>query len=132
MARTSKSERIAGMVDSTCVVTGGAGFIGCALSTGISQRFERVIVLDSLHPQIHAAPVRPAALHPCVEFRRADVTEPSVWDELLSTVHPQVVVHLSAETGTGQSLTESSRHAHVNVVGTTTMMDALSRHDRKP
>jgi dTDP-L-rhamnose 4-epimerase len=132
MAQASKNEHIAGMADSTCVVTGGAGFIGCALSAGISQRFERVIVLDSLHPQIHATPVQPAALHPSVEFRHADVTEPSVWDDLLSTVRPQVIVHLAAETGTGQSLTESSRHAHANVVGTTTMMDALSRHDCKP
>jgi dTDP-L-rhamnose 4-epimerase len=29
-------------------------------------------------------------------------------------------------------LTEATRHAHVNVVGTTTMLDALSRHDMRP
>jgi dTDP-L-rhamnose 4-epimerase len=120
------------MTESTCVVTGGAGFIGCALSAGLSQRFERVIVLDSLHQQIHAAPVRPAALHPSVEFRRADITLQSVWDELLAGAQPQVIVHLAAATGPGQSLTESSRHAHVNVVGTTTMLDALSRHQCVP
>lgn len=120
------------MVESTCVVTGGAGFIGCALSAQISQRFERVIVLDNLHPQIHAEPVRPAALHPSVEFRRADITDASVWNELLATTKPRLIVHLAAETGTGQSLTESSRHAHVNVLGTTTMLDALSRHECVP
>jgi dTDP-L-rhamnose 4-epimerase len=120
------------MTESTCVVTGGAGFIGCALSAGLSRRFERVIVLDSLHPQIHATPVRPAALHRSVEFRLADITRQSVWDELLAAVRPRVIVHLAAETGTGQSLTESSRHAHVNVVGTTTMLDALSRHQCVP
>lgn len=120
------------MTESTCVVTGGAGFIGCALSTGLSQRFERVIVLDNLHPQIHAVPTRPAALHEAVEFRRADITERAAWDELLATIRPQVIVHLAAETGTGQSLTESSRHAYVNVFGTTTMLDALSRHECVP
>lgn len=120
------------MTESTCVVTGGAGFIGCALSAGLSQRFERVIVLDSLHPQIHTTPVRPAALHRLAEFRVADITQQSVWDELLAAVQPRVIVHLAAETGTGQSLTESSRHALVNVVGTTTMLDALSRHECVP
>lgn len=120
------------MTESTCVVTGGAGFIGCALSAGLSERFERVIVLDNLHPQIHAAPVRPAALHPSVEFRLVDITEQAVWDQLLVTTPPQVIVHLAAETGTGQSLTESSRHAYVNVFGTTTMLDALSRHECVP
>lgn len=114
------------------MVTGGAGFIGCALSAGLSLRFARVIVLDSLHPQIHASAVRPAALHPSVEFRRADITEQAVWDELLAAMRPRVIVHLAAETGTGQSLTESSRHAQVNVVGTTTMLDALSRHECVP
>ena len=38
-------------------------------------------------------------------------------------------LHLAAETGTAQSLTEATRHAQVNVVGTTEMLDALVRHD---
>jgi len=33
---------------------------------------------------------------------------------------------------TGQSLTEASRHASVNVVGTTQMLDALVRHEIRP
>lgn len=114
------------------VVTGGAGFIGCAISAGLAERFGRVIVLDNLHPQIHAVPVRPVALHSSVDFRRTDITQSSAWVELLAEARPDVIVHLAAETGTGQSLTESSRHAHVNVVGTTTMLDALSRHEHTP
>jgi len=39
----------------TCLVTGGAGFIGCAVSAGLADAFDRVIALDNLHPQIHAA-----------------------------------------------------------------------------
>ena len=120
------------MASATCVVTGGAGFIGCALSGGLGQRFKRVIALDSLHPQIHPTPARPAALDASIELRHADITEPAIWDKLLATARPNVIVHLAAETGTGQSLTESSRHAHVNVVGTTTMLDALSRAKHVP
>lgn len=116
----------------TCIVTGGAGFIGCALSAGLVERFERVIVLDKLHPQIHAARVRPTALHSAVEFRRADIADPSVWDEVLMDIGPLVIVHLAAETGTGQSLTEATRHAHENVVGTAVMLDALARRERIP
>lgn len=120
------------MASSTCLVTGGAGFIGCALSAGLARRFERVVALDSLHPQIHPKPERPSALDASVEFRRADVTEAATWDALLPAVRPDVIIHLAAETGTGQSLTESTRHAHVNVVGTTTMLDALARHKHVP
>ena len=37
------------------------------------------------------------------------------------------MVHLAAETGTAQSLSESTRHGLVNVVGTTRMLDAFTR-----
>jgi dTDP-L-rhamnose 4-epimerase len=45
---------------------------------------------------------------------------------------PEVVVHLAAETGTGQSLAEASRHGMVNVVGTTRMLDALYQLSERP
>jgi dTDP-L-rhamnose 4-epimerase len=118
--------------EKTCVVTGGAGFIGCALSSGLVRRFRRVIVLDILHPQIHRNSVRPDALRDAVDFRRVDVTRPDVWDEILAEARPEVIVHLAAETGTGQSLTEASRHAGLNVYGTAIMLDSLSRHDHVP
>lgn len=115
-----------------CLVTGGAGFIGCALSGGLADRFERVVALDALHPQVHAAAERPAALDPRVELVRGDVTDPGVWDALLTDVRPSAVVHLAAETGTAQSLTEATRHGSVNVVGTTAMLDAFVRHRALP
>jgi dTDP-L-rhamnose 4-epimerase len=120
------------MVDGTCVVTGGAGFIGCAISAELVNRFDRVIVLDKLHPQIHALPVRPTALHPSVNLHIADVTQREIWDEILPDARPRVIIHLAAETGTGQSLTEASRHAHENVLGTAVMLDALSAGDQIP
>lgn len=112
----------------TALVTGGAGFIGCALSHGLVEEFDRVVALDNLHPQIHERPVRPSALAAAAELRTGDVVDPEVWDELLSDFTPDVVIHLAAETGTGQSLEESTRHSSTNVVGTSTMLDALQRH----
>ncbi len=117
----------------TVLVTGGAGFIGCAMSKGLADLYDRVVMLDNLHPQIHATPTRPDALDPRAELVVGDVTDPAVWDELLGGgLRPDAIVHLAAETGTGQSLTESTRHASVNVVGTTQMLDALLRHEALP
>jgi dTDP-L-rhamnose 4-epimerase len=76
--------------------------------------------------------VRPALLHDKVELVIGDVTLRETWDRLLQTVNPTAVIHLAAETGTGQSLTEATRHANVNVVGTTQMLDALARHGAFP
>ena len=116
----------------TCLITGGAGFIGCAIAPALAQEFERVVAIDNLHPQIHAQRVRPEALDDRVELVVADVTREEAWTELLADVAPEVVIHLAAETGTGQSLTEATRHAEVNVVGTTRMLDAFVALKRMP
>ncbi len=114
------------------LVTGGAGFIGCALAPHLLERGLPVVAVDNLLGQVHPGQARPAALADAVELVVGDVADPAVWDELLTRHRPELVVHLAAETGTAQSLTESTRHATTNVVGTTAMLDAFVRHDALP
>lgn len=114
------------------LVTGGAGFIGSALSHLIATQADRWVAVDNLHPQVHPAQVRPTDLHEAAELIVGDVTDPAVWDRVLADMHPDVVIHLAAETGTAQSLHEASRHALVNVAGTTQLLDGLGRHDVVP
>ena len=116
------------MTSQTILVTGGAGFIGCEISQHLAGH-GRFVVVDSLHPQVHPTQTRPAALHEQAELVVADVTEPDTWESVLASVRPDVIIHLAAETGTGQSLSAASRHGLVNVVGTTQMLDGLTRHD---
>jgi len=111
------------------LVTGGAGFIGCAIARRLAPLAHRYIVLDNLHPQVHVTRSRPQALHGRAELIIGDVTDSSAWDETLGRIRPDIVIHLAAETGTGQSLTEATRHGAVNVVGTTQLIDALGRHE---
>ncbi len=115
----------------TCLMTGGAGFIGSAVSHKIVQEFDRIIAVDNLHPQVHPKQERPAALHGKVELIVGDCAKAETWD-FLKNVKPTTILHLCAETGTGQSLTESTRHGEVNVVGLTQMLDALYRHEAMP
>lgn len=86
-----------------------------------------MIAFDNLHPQIHRSMDRPALLDQRVELYIHDVTDAAAWDNLLSDVKPNLIIHLAAETGTGQSLSESNRHGLVNVCGTTAMLDGLTR-----
>lgn len=120
------------MTSRTVLVTGGAGFIGCAIAPGLLREFDRVVAVDSLHPQIHPSRTRPADLPEAVELIEGDIALAETWDRVLAEVEPEVVIHLAAETGTGQSLTESTRHAEANVVGTTRMLDAFASRDQRP
>ncbi len=111
-----------------CVVTGGAGFIGCAISHELVKRFVRVVAIDNMHPQVHKTSTRPLALAPEAEFIVDDIRNSEMWDNLLSEERPDCVIHLAAETGTGQSLKESTRHVSVNLLGTSVMLDAFTRY----
>ncbi|PSD17180.1 NAD-dependent dehydratase [Stenotrophomonas maltophilia] len=115
------------------LITGGAGFIGSALSHLLRAEDPRPIVaIDNLHPQVHPKRLRPVDLHEDVNLVASDVCEPDTWDAVMAQWRPSLVVHLAAETGTGQSLSEASRHTHVNVTGTARMLDAFAAAGHVP
>jgi dTDP-L-rhamnose 4-epimerase len=114
------------------LITGGAGFIGCNLANQLQRAGGSVVVVDSLHPQVHPSGELPKEFPEGVCFHPFDVTDGGSWRALLQLTRPTTVVHLAAETGTGQSLTQASRHARVNVLGTAQLTDALSQTGIKP
>nr|WP_205528710.1 SDR family NAD(P)-dependent oxidoreductase [Desertimonas flava] len=116
----------------TILITGGAGFIGCRLSVALLAAGDDVAVLDNLHPQVHPTRTVPRNLPDEVRFVPGDVAAASSWAAVLATVRPDAIVHLAAETGTGQSLTEPTRHANVNVLGTAAMLEALEHSPHRP
>jgi dTDP-L-rhamnose 4-epimerase len=113
------------------LITGGAGFIGSLLSRRLVEAGYDVAVMDVLLPQVHGE--RPTLkLAPSVQFFTGDVTHAPDWDAVLRLFRPSQIVHLAAETGTAQSLSHATRHGSVNVVGTTQLLDALSRAQLVP
>jgi dTDP-L-rhamnose 4-epimerase len=119
-------------LSTSVLITGGAGFIGCALARRLVTAGFEVAVMDCLHPQVHTGLGRPADLPASVTLLTGDVTHAPDWEAVLRVVRPEQVVHLAAETGTGQSLSEATRHGAVNVVGTTQLLDALTRAELVP
>ncbi|KUI15610.1 NAD-dependent dehydratase [Mycobacterium sp. GA-1285] len=113
------------------LVTGGAGFIGASLARRLVGAGYDVAVMDVLHPQVHGASSQ-FDLPPSVRFFTGDVTHGPDWDAVLRLFRPSQVVHLAAETGTAQSLLQATRHGSVNVLGTTQLLDALSRSGLVP
>jgi dTDP-L-rhamnose 4-epimerase len=113
------------------LITGGAGFIGSALARRLVEGGYDVAVMDVFHPQVHSAHTA-ISLPPSVRLFTGDVTHAPDCDAVLRLFKPSQIVHLAAETGTAQSLSDASRHGSVNVVGTTQLLDALSRSAHVP
>lgn len=105
------------------LITGGAGFIGTGLTSLARNAGFRIRILDNLSPQIHGD--EPQFLPPeGVEFVRGDVRNRSDLEAALEGV--DTIVHLAAETGTGQSMYEVDRYYAVNVQGTALLCDLLA------
>lgn len=112
----------------TVLITGGSGFIGSRLALRLLKEGHEVRVLDALIPQIHGEDPESSPLYQSikgkVDFRRGCITERSLLASCLQEV--DVVVHLAAETGTGQSMYEIQRYVEVNVGGTGILLDLLA------
>lgn len=113
------------------LITGGAGFIGSRLVRSLqTQRPEvEITVFDNLHPQVHGTPARMPSFEGNVQFVLGDVANQAQLEACVTTCRPELVYHLAAETGTGQSYDEPARYCNVNVMGTAHLIEAMRRVD---
>lgn len=106
------------------LITGGAGFIGSHLTDRLLAAGHAVRVLDSLSEQVHGpGRRRPTYLDPRAELRVGDVRDADAVREALRDV--DVVYHLAAAVGVGQSMYEIESYTSVNDVGTAVLLEAL-------
>lgn len=111
------------------LITGGAGFIGSNVALKLIAKGYEVTVLDSLSEQIHG--VNPEETSPLyrnvkdkVYFIKGDVNSREDWMKALEGV--SYVIHLAAETGTGQSMYEIKKYVDTNIGGTALLLDILT------
>jgi dTDP-L-rhamnose 4-epimerase len=105
------------------LITGGAGFIGRAVTKELLGRGHEVRILDSLIEQVHGDRERPDDLDPDVELIRADVRNGDAVTKALKGV--DAVIHLAAEVGVGQSMYAVERYTSANDVGTAVLFEKL-------
>lgn len=111
------------------LITGGAGFIGSHIALKLIEKGYDVIVLDNLLKQIHGAdPDHTSPLY-CsiknkVRFIKGDVCDREALENAISDA--DYIIHLAAETGTGQSMYEIKRYVDVNIGATALLLDILT------
>lgn len=115
-------------MEKNILITGGAGFIGSRLALDLINRGHSVRVLDCLAPQIHGKFPENSSLFLSikdkVEFIRGSVTDRD--DLMLALADMDTVVHLAAETGTGQSMYAIQHYSDVNIGGTSLLLDLIA------
>ncbi len=106
------------------LVTGGAGFVGSHLVDALLAEGHAVRILDNLDPQVHPKRVPPDYLNPRAEFIRGDVRDREAVTKALNGV--EVLYHLAAAVGVGQSMYDVARYVEVNAVGAGVVLDILA------
>ena len=111
------------------LVTGGAGFIGLSVVRRLLETGYQVRILDSFSPQIHASNILAPDIVSKVELVVSDIRDSKAVSKALEGVN--VVLHLAAETGTGQSMYELEQYYGVNVLGTAVLLESIQEANRK-
>jgi dTDP-L-rhamnose 4-epimerase len=104
------------------LVTGGAGFIGSHLVDALLRRGDSVRIYDNLSPQVHPAGL-PDYLAGEAEFIRGDMRDADRLRDAVRNV--DVVFHLAAAVGVGQSMYEIAQYIGANTQGTANLLQIL-------
>lgn len=117
------------------LITGGAGFIGAEITEQLARNdTDRILVLDNLSTQIHGENPEESFLLKKIrgkcDFVKGDIRDYELIKNLIQEC--DCVIHLAAETGTGQSMYKINHYNEVNLMGTSNIFQALADSQHRP
>jgi dTDP-L-rhamnose 4-epimerase len=104
------------------LITGGAGFVGSHIADALLAAGHKVRIFDNLTDQVHANGI-PQYLAEEAEFIHGDVREARAVRRALKGV--DVVFHMAAAVGVGQSMYEIEHYMGTNTQGTAVLLQEL-------
>ena len=116
---------------SKVLITGGAGFIGNSVVDNLYRKGKyEIVVLDNFSEQIHGSNYEESYLYNNIKDKaliiKGDVRNSLDLEKALVGV--DYIIHLAAETGTGQSMYEINRYTDVNIKGTSNLLQVILKN----
>ncbi len=113
------------------LVTGGAGFIGSAVTKRLVERGDTVTILDNFNdyydPRLKRD--RVAVFLKGIDFKlyEGDIRDGKLVEQIFETEKIEKVVHLAAMAGVRNSINNPLLYADVNVLGTIVLLEAARK-----
>jgi UDP-glucuronate 4-epimerase len=127
----------------TIFVTGGAGFIGSAVTKALIDRGDRVVMIDNFNdyydPSLKEDRLRillkgykKSAKRPNgYTLYRGDIGDTTLLEKIFKKEKIDKVIHLAAMAGVRYSLTNPMLYVDVNIMGTTRLLDIAVKYKVK-
>lgn len=112
------------------LVTGGAGFIGCAFLRGLFTRYAfsgRVVTLDALTYAGNVANLRFLQNEPRHVFIHGSIIDAALVETVLHEHHIDLIVNFAAETHVDRSIVGPRDFVDTNIIGTHTLLEAVRK-----
>ncbi|MEO1776636.1 MAG: dTDP-glucose 4,6-dehydratase [Pseudomonadota bacterium] len=106
------------------IVTGGAGFIGSALTRKlVGEGLAEVTVVDALTYAGSLETLAPIADHPGYRFVHADIRDRAAMTRVVEETRPDALIHLAAESHVDRSIDGPADFVETNVLGTFVLLE---------
>ena len=113
------------------LITGAAGFIGCALALRLLERGDRVLGIDNLNDyyEVSLKTARLARLdkHPAFSFAQLDIADRKGMQALFAGERFDAVVHLAAQAGVRYSIDNPAAYVDANLLGFGNILEGVRR-----
>ena len=111
------------------LITGGAGFVGSHLADALLRAGHDVRIFDNLSPQVHGIGL-PEYLSTGLEFLHGDMRDARAVERAVEGV--DVIFHLAAAVGVGQSMYQIADYMGTNTQGTAILLQSLLDRKTQP
>lgn len=111
------------------LITGGAGFIGSALTRHVVGVLKQpAVVVDKLTYAGNLSSLAPVSADPLYAFAQVDICDRAALDAVFAQHKPDVVFHLAAESHVDRSIEHAAAFVQTNVLGTFNVLEASRAH----